>query len=268
MKVVWSALSGSIALGGDALHSLTDVLAYGGAYLAARGARRRPTHAFTYGYGRGGVLAALGNATLLIVLAVLLAAGAAAAALGGRDHPAPGAMLAGGAVGLGAALATGLLLRPGAGASLNRRAAFLHAVSDAASSAGVAVAALLVWVTGVGALDAVAAVVIAAAIAASSWSVLRETVWTLMEGAPPGLRVDRLVEAMTAVEGVRGLHHVHVWRVDEGVAMSGHVVLAGAATAAEAQARVEACARVAAERFGIGHCTLQAELGEDDAGPP
>lgn len=242
------------------------MLAYGTAFAAARGARRRPTPAFTYGYGRSGVLAALGNAVLLVALAALLAAGAVAAALGGRDHPAPGAMLAGGAVGLGVALATGLLLRPGEDTSVNRRAAFLHAAADALSSAGVVVAAALVWLTGVGALDAAAAVAIAVAIVASSWGVVRETVATLMEAAPPGLRVEDVAAAACEVDGVRGLHHVHVWRVDEGIAMSGHLVLDGEASALEAQERVERCARLLAERFGIGHSTLQAEIGERSGG--
>jgi cobalt-zinc-cadmium efflux system protein len=262
IKAVWALASGSIALGGDAIHSLTDVLAYGGAYFAAHSARRMPTQAFTYGYGRSGVLAALGNAVLLVALAALVAAGAVAAALAGHDHPAPGAMLLGGVVGLAVALGTGLLLRPHGHSSVNRRAAFLHAAADALSSAGVAVAAVLIALTGIGALDAAAAVAIAIAIAASSWGVVRETVATLMEGAPAGLRVEDVAAAAREVDGVRDLHHVHVWRVDEGIAMSGHVVLEGQTTAHEAQERVEACARVVAERFGIGHSTLQAEIAD------
>lgn len=266
VKAVWAVLSGSIALGGDAVHSLTDVFAYGSAYLAAHSARRRPTEAFTYGYGRSGVLAALGNAVLLIVLSALLAAGAVGAVLTGHDHPAPAAMLAGGAAGLAVAAATGLFLRPSGASSLNRRAAFLHAASDAVSSAGVVAAAVLVWITGVGALDAAAAVAIAAGIVAASWGVVRETVSTLMEGVPAGLRVEAVAAAMAGVEGVRGVHHLHVWRLDEGVALSAHVVLAAETTAVQAQACVEACARLAAARFGIEHSTLQAEIG-DPGGP-
>lgn len=276
----------SLSLIGDAVHSLTDVLAYGGAVVAARAAHRAPTGDFTYGFGRGRILAALGNGVLLLVLAAMLAVAGAVAALGGHDHPRPLTMLAAGAISLVVSAVTGFLLRPdhgtghgqgdghghphGGGGEANRRAAFLHAAADVASSLGVVLAAALVALTGVGALDGLAAVAIAVGIGLSSWRIVRQTVGTLMEGTPPGIRVDEVAEALGAVDGVCGVHHLHIWQVDEGTAMSGHLVLV-ATTARECERAVERCGRLVHERFGIGHSTFQAEThsaGEADGDGP
>jgi cobalt-zinc-cadmium efflux system protein len=259
VEAAWALGARSIALGGDSVHALTDVLAYGGAYLAARSARRRPTAAFTYGYGRSGVLAALGNAVLLMLLAALVAAGAVAAALSGHDRPVPTAMLWGGLVALFVSAAIGVVLHGEPDGGVNRRAAFLHSAADAAASAAVVLAALLIAWTGRDDLDAICAVAIALGVVAASWGVVRETVSTLMEAVPEGVRVAELADAVRAIDGVADLHHVHVWRVDEGIALSGHLVLRGVPETAAAEARVEACAAMLAQRFGIGHTTLQVE---------
>ena len=62
-------LAGSMALLADAGHNLSDVLGLVLAWVAVRLARRLPSARRTYGFHRGTILAALGNAVLLLVAA-------------------------------------------------------------------------------------------------------------------------------------------------------------------------------------------------------
>src|SRR5882672_12570312 len=66
-EVVFGFAANSLALLADAAHNLSDVagllLAWGAAWLG----RRKPTARRTYGFRRASILAAVGNATLLMV---------------------------------------------------------------------------------------------------------------------------------------------------------------------------------------------------------
>src|SRR4051794_23902868 len=137
----------SLALISDAGHNLGDVLAlvlaWGGTVLARRG----PTPRRTYGMRRFSILAAIANAGILLV-----AVGAIIVeAVGRLRHPAP---VAGGVVSVVAAvgifinLGTALGFMRGRDDDLNIRGAFLHMLGDAAASAGVVVAGLLIRATG------------------------------------------------------------------------------------------------------------------------
>ena len=139
-------LTGSLALLSDAGHNLSDVLGLILSWGAVALARRAATERRTYGLGKSTILAALANGSLL-----LLAVGAIIwEAI--RRFQAPEAV-ASQTVVIVAAL--GLLINGGTALmfmkshnDLNARGAFLHMASDAAVSAAVVVAALIMGVTG------------------------------------------------------------------------------------------------------------------------
>ena len=85
----------------------------------------------------------------------------------------------------------------------------------------------------------------------------------LMLGTPPDVDAQEVVEAIQGVDGVLGVHHLHVWAIDEQQkALEAHIVVAeetGAGTEAVKQ-RIKATAR---ERFAIGHTTLELERRSD-----
>jgi len=79
------ALSGSVALLGDALHNSADALTAVPLGIAFMLSRRRPTRRYTYGYGRAEDLAGI------VIVAVILISSAAAAfaAVERLLHPRP-----------------------------------------------------------------------------------------------------------------------------------------------------------------------------------
>lgn len=214
---------GSLALVADALHNLGDVvgllLGWGAERLSLRPARGR----FTYGFGRSTHLAALLNALL-----VLLAGGAVV--LEGVTRlqqpepmvamPVAWAALAGIVVNLLSARLFGL----GHQHDLNRRAAVLHLLSDAAVSAAVLVTVLLVKFTGWVVLDAVTAIVVGLAVMASAARLLREALHASLDAVPAGLDHSQIEQALLAVPGVEAVLELHVWAVStSAVALTAHL---------------------------------------------
>jgi cobalt-zinc-cadmium efflux system protein len=255
-EVAGGLWTGSLALLADAGHMLADVAALA-LSLFAFWLARRPAHAGrTYGYLRAEILAALANGSALVAVAI----GVALEALERLREPtavAAGPMLAIAAGGL-AVNGLGLwLLREGREHSLNVRGAWLHLLSDALGSAAAIAAGIALLVFDWRAADPLASLAIAGLVVRSAWSLLRETVAVLMEGAPGHIDVDRVREAIRALPGVASVHDLHVWTISSGlVALSCHVC----SDDSEPPARLlRAVQRRLREDFAIAHSTIQVE---------
>ncbi|MGZ4481822.1 MAG: cation diffusion facilitator family transporter [Gaiellales bacterium] len=259
-EVAGGLIGGSLALLADAGHLLTDAASIGLALMAARMAARPPSGRRTFGWQRAEILAALANGVVLvvIVLATLFEAGRR------FQHPPRidgGLTLAVALVGLAFNLASARVLM-GSGDGINVRAALRHVLADALSSAGVIIAATIVLVAGWRYADPLASMVIVALILVSAVGIVRESVDVLMEAAPPGIDVERLGQAMAAVEGVVEVHDLHVWTVTSGFpAVAAHVTVRGDAEPSIVRRRT---AEMLRKHFGIEHTTLQAERAGEE----
>jgi cobalt-zinc-cadmium efflux system protein len=255
-EVAGGLWTGSLALLADAGHMLADVAALG-LSLFAFWLARRPAHPErTYGYHRAEILAALANGSALVAVAL----GIGFEALQRLREPAPvdaGPMLAIAAGGLAVNAAGLWLLHDGRDSSLNLRGAWLHLLSDALGSAAAIAAGLAILGFGWLLADPIASLAIAVLVVRSAWSLLRETVAVLMEGAPGHIEVDRVREAIGAVPGVVSVHDLHVWTITSGrVALSCHVCSDDSEPPARLLRAVQQRLR---EGFGIAHSTVQVE---------
>ena len=116
---------------------------------------------------------------------------------------------------------------------------------------------MLIWLTGWVAADLVATLAIGGLIVISSWRLVHEAVHVLMEGAPTHLDMDDLIRSLNAIEGVAGIHDLHVWTITSGyAALAVHVTCDDGASREMLLARVN---RTLRERFGIEHTTIQIE---------
>lgn len=262
LEVVAGLLTGSLALLADAGHMVTDVaslaMALGAFWLAGQSATR--VHSF--GFKRAEVLSALANGVTLVVISIWIFIEAA------RRFSKPpeilgGWMLAVAVVGLVINIVVALVLLAPRRGNLNLEAAFRHVLGDLAGTAGTLVAAVIIITTGWLYADALASVLIALLILASSWSVLRESVHILMEGTPEGIDGAAVEARLLAVPGVLGTHDLHLWTITSGfLALSAHLVTADAAGGVAARCAAE---RLLHDEFGIEHSTLQVEIDGAEA---
>jgi len=255
-EFIGGLLTGSLALLADAGHMLSDVFALAMSAAAIQIARLPPTPTRTYGYKRTEILAALGNGILLVCVALYIfveayrRANAPVAILG-----AP--MLAVAVGGLAINIAGLLILRAGRAENLNVRGAWLHVLSDALGSVGAITAAGLIWAFGWTWADSLASVAIGALVIYSSWSLLREALAVLMEGAPAHIDVEEVRRAICQHHAVHGVHDLHIWTVGSGmVSLSGHLV---AHEGFENGPLLREIGDLLLARFGISHTTIQLE---------
>jgi cobalt-zinc-cadmium efflux system protein len=260
VELVAGLLTGSLALLADAGHMLGDVGALGLALGAAWLASRPATPERSFGFQRAEILAALVNGLLLVAIAIWIFI----EAIGRLDDPPeiPGGwMLAVALVGLAVNVVAASILARAAGESLNVQAALRHVFADLASSAGVAVAAIVILATGWEQADPIAGMMIALLILASSWSILRDSVVILLEATPAGIDAREVGRRMAAADGVVEVHDLHIWTITSGFpALSAHVLVA---RGDDCHARRLELEQLLDREFGLGHTTLQVEhVGE------
>ena len=228
VEAFFGILANSTALLADAGHNLSDVIGLLIAWGAAVLAKRPATERFTYGLRGTSILAALGNALLL-----MLACGAIAwEAVGRFAHPKPVAgmtVIVVAAIGILVNGFTAWLFMAGRKSDLNIRGAYLHMVADAGVSFGVVIAGIAILLTGWLWLDPLVSLVIVAVILWSTWGLLRD-----LDHARARMRCRRissLSEVKACLENLPGVtraHHVHVWAMSTNeVALTAHLVMPG-----------------------------------------
>ncbi len=255
-EVAAGLISGSMALIADAGHNLSDVLALLLAWGASVLSARPPSERFTYGLKSSSILAAIANAALLwVALGAILVE-----TVRRMTDPGPVAgntmMLVAG-IGILVNALSAMLFASGRKSDLNLRAAFLHLMADAAVSAGVVIAGLLVVLTGERLVDPVTSLVICAVIAWTSWDLLRDSLKMGMLGVPEGIDVGEVRAFLAGQPGVSAVHDLHVWPMSNTeTALTAHLVMPDPPAD---DSFLHNLAHSLEARFGIGHPTIQVE---------
>jgi cobalt-zinc-cadmium efflux system protein len=263
IEAFYGWLSNSLSLLADAGHNLSDVLGLVLAWIATVLARRVPTARRTYGLRRSSILASLGNALLLMAAVI----GICWEAVLRLRHPEPIAsdtvMLVAGAGILINGL-TAWLFASGSKGDLNVRGAFLHMAADAAVSAGVVLAALAMRYTGWLWLDPVTSLAIALVITIGTWGLLRDSIDLSLDAVPRHIDPSAVEAYLASLPGVRAAHDLHIWAMSTTeVALTVHLVKPDAVVD---DALLSQIGGELARRFGIGHATVQLELGDGACG--
>ncbi|HEX3466654.1 MAG TPA: cation diffusion facilitator family transporter [Candidatus Elarobacter sp.] len=255
--------AGSLALISDAVHVAMDAVALGIALAAAVQAKRPATNRQTYGFARIEILAALANGALLTAVTILIVVEAVKRLV----HPAlPAASLMAGvaAIGLAVNLGVAFVLWGGRRGDLNLRASLLHVAGDALGAIGVIAGGVLIAFTGAAWIDPLLSLLVAAIIIAGVARIVRDAGDVLLESTPGHAGVPLVRARIGRVEGVVGVHDLHVWTIgSESHALSAHVVLDDRKLS-EASAILRSIDTAMRTDFAISHSTIQFECESCD----
>jgi cobalt-zinc-cadmium efflux system protein len=142
-------------------------------------------------------------------------------------------------------------------------------VADAAISAGVVVAALVILATGWMWLDPAVSLVIAAVILVGTWGLLRDSVNLALDAVPEEIDPAEVRAYLLALPGIVGVHDLHIWAMSTTeTALTAHLVTAQVRSPAEADALLARVKQELHDRFGIEHTTLQIEHDDLCVGCP
>ena len=260
-KVIGGVMANSLLLLADAGHMLSDAGAIALALFAIWFARRPASPSHTYGYYRAEILAALVNAGSLVAIAIYIFI-EAYQRFWTPSEVQGGIMMGVAAGGLLVNLIGLWTLHGGRQESLNVRGVWLHVLSDALGSVQAIIAGALIVAFGWSWVDPVASVLIGLLVIHSSWSLMRESVAVLMEGAPGNLDVDAFRNRLMACPGVEEVRDLHVWTITSGlVALSAHIVAERPSAEVLHELRHDL-----EQSFGIRHTTIQFDPPDEAQG--
>jgi cobalt-zinc-cadmium efflux system protein len=263
-QVVGGLLSGSLALVADALHNFSDMASLFIAFAARKIARRPADRRMTFGYGRIEIVAALVNHVTLILMGIYLVWEGANRLLDPPPVEGWTVVILGGCA-LVVDTLTARLTYAMQKDSVNIRALFLHNLSDALASVAVIAGGTAILLYGTRWIDPAITIAIALYILYLALTEIGAPIRILMLGSPPALDNGAVVAAIAGVDGVRDVHHVHLWQMLEHEAsLECHVVLAEDCWPRMEAVKAEIKARLAS-RFGIRHSSLEFEHAEGPA---
>lgn len=259
IEAVYGILANSLALLADAGHNASDVLGLLFAWGATLLTRRRPTSRRTYGLQRSSILAALLNASFLLVVS----GGIGWEAILRFRNPAPvagGTVIFVAAVGIVINTVSALMFLAGSKSDLNIKGAFLHLVADAVVSVGVVLAGIAIVATGWLWFDPAIGLIVTAVILITTWQLFQESLNLILDAVPAGIEPLAVRTYLTERPGVASVHDLHVWAMStKETALTAHLVMPAGHPS---DAFLVQVSRELRDRFGIEHVTLQVEVGD------
>jgi cobalt-zinc-cadmium efflux system protein len=258
IEIAAGIFGNSLALLTDAAHNFTDVIALGLSWYAVKLATQ-PAHAGkTFGYHRVGILVALVNSTTLVLIALGIFYEAWKRLLSPPEVDST-ILIGVGALAFFINLGTAWLVKSGSEHDLNLRSTFLHLMGDVLSTLGAVIAGIIIAFTNWNWLDPLVSVLIGVFILWNAWGILRQSIHILLESTPESIDIDSMVDALLKVDGVRGVHDLHVWSINESLrALSAHIVTDDISIGEGASIQ-KSLSGILAQKFNIQHATLQLE---------
>ncbi|GAB4483767.1 MAG: cation diffusion facilitator family transporter [Burkholderiaceae bacterium] len=224
IELIGGLWSGSLALLADAGHMATDSAALLFALAANIIARRPVSDRHSFGLARVEVIAAFVNALAMLgVVAWIFYE-----AIDRLRAPVPVKGL-----GVFAIAGVGLLINVAVAWALSRdrdnvntRAAFIHVLGDLLGSVAAIAAGLIIHFGGPLVADPLLSMFVAALILRSTFGVLRETTFVLLDSVPHGVDYKKVGLSLAQIPGVLSVHDLHVWSMVPGrSALSAHILV-------------------------------------------
>jgi cobalt-zinc-cadmium efflux system protein len=257
-EVIGGLWTKSLALLSDAAHVFMDVFALGLSLFAIYLASMPVSDTRTYGWHRAEIFAAFINGITLFLVSLLILYEAWGRMMNPTEVKSLEMVVIAG-LGLIGNLIVVLKLRGHGEHDLNLRSAFLHVLGDFLASIGVVTGGVIMFYTGWYLADPIIGGGIGILIMLGSLRLLRESSHILLEGVPREIDIKEVAEAMKNVEGVKGIHHLHIWTICSHVlALSSHV-LVDSTNQNRGYTIVKNINCILKERFNIVDSTLQVD---------
>ena len=255
-EFIGGAITGSVAIVSDAIHDVGDAMSIGISYFLEKKSKKQPDDTYTYGYTRFSVIGG-------VITTVILLVGSAAViynAILRIINPVPinydGMIIFaifGVVVNFLAAYFTS------GGHSINQKAVNLHMLEDVLGWAVVLIGAIVMRFTDISIIDPLMSIGVAVFILINAITNLKEVIDLFLAKLPPHLRIEEIKEHICEIDGVVGVHHIHIWSMDgQSNYATMHIVCTGDSHELKHKIREEL------KEHGINHVTLELEAeGED-----
>lgn len=257
-EFIGGIFTGSIAIVSDAIHDIGDAAGIGLSYFLERKSKGQPDEKYSYGYARYSVIGGVVNTLILLVGSVAVIY----KAIGRIIDPAEinyNGMIIFAIVGVVVNSCAAFFTRDGD--SLNQKAVNLHMLEDVLGWIVVLVGAIVMKFTDFALLDPIMSIGVAAFILVNTIKNLKEAIDIFLEKTPSDTDISEIISHVGEIEGVLGVHHVHVWTIDgQNKYATMHIV------SNTDHREVKEHVREELREHGICHATLELETEDEHCG--
>lgn len=257
-ELIGGAITGSVAIMSDAVHDMGDAASIGISYFLEKKSKKQPDDTHTYGYMRYSVIGGLITTVILLVGSI----GVIINAISRIFAPTPinyDGMIIFAIVGTLVNLAAAFVTREGD--SINQKAVNLHMLEDVLGWAVVLIGAIVMRFTDISVIDPLMSIGIAVFILINALRNLKEVVDLFLAKLPQGFDISEIKEHILHIDGVVGVHHVHIWSMDgQSNYATLHVVVNGNHQEIKEKVREEL------KEHNICHATLELEDEGEECG--
>lgn len=264
IEFVAGLLVNSLALISDAGHMLTHFFALALSYGAIVIASSPVSQTKSFGLYRAEVLASLFNGiTLLLITAYIFWEGYKRVLEPEPINKLPMFIVA--VAGLIVNLLTAFILSKTDREDLNLKSAFLHMVTDTASSVVIIIGAVVIFFTDWYVVDPFLSLLLGAVILMWSWGLLRDSVNVLLEATPKQIKPEAVLAAFkNEIGAVQEVHDLHIWVITSKMyALTAHVTIPDMLVSETREILTQINALLD-ERFDIQHANIQFETEKSD----
>lgn len=250
-EFIGGVITGSVAIISDAVHDMGDAVSIGISYLFEKKSKKQPDEVYTYGYARYSVLGGFISTIILTVGSTMVICNSVYRVF----YPNPinyNGMIVFAIIGLLINSCAAYVTRDGD--SVNQKAVNLHMLEDVLGWAVILVGAVLMRFTGMYIIDPLMSLGVAVFILINSAIYLKGMIDLFLEKIPYGLDLKEIKGHLCEIEGVAGVHHIHVRSTDgQKIYATMHIVINGDAQEIKQKVRDEL------REHGIIHSTLEIE---------
>ena len=249
----------SVAIISDAIHDFGDAISIGFSYFMEMKSRKKPDDKYTYGYIRYSLFGATVTSIILFVGSIFVIYNSILRFL----TPEPinyNGMIIFAIVGFTINLFGAFFTKDGD--SLNQRAVNLHLLEDVLGWLIVLIGSCIIKVTEFILLDSILSLFVSCFILYNSFKNLISIIYTVGEKVPNGVSVDEIKHHLMHINGVKDVHHIHIWSMDG----SGFNCATLHIVTDENSNKVKTLVRQELKEHNISHVTIEVEAeGEECA---
>ena len=241
----------SVAIISDSIHDLGDAVSIGISYFLEKKSKKQPDEIYTYGYLRYSVIGSVITTLILLVGSVLVVINAIKRILNPAEINYNG-MIIFAVVGVVVNFLAAYFTRDGH--SLNQKSVNLHMLEDVLGWAVVLIGAVVMKFTDFALIDPILSIGVAVYIFIHAFTHLKEALNLFLEKTPDDISVEEITRHISEIEGVLGVHHIHIWSMDGNQNYATmHIVTNGN------HSEIKKAVKDELKEHGIIHATLELE---------
>ncbi len=250
-EFIGGIFTGSVAIISDAIHDIGDAASIGLSYILEKKSKKQPDEIYTYGYARYSVIGSVITTLILLFGSITVIY----TAIGRIFEPKAinyNGMIIFAIVGFVVNFTAAFFTREGD--SLNQKAVNLHMLEDVLGWTIVLIGAVIMKFTNFAIIDPIMSIGVAAFIFINAIKNLKEAINLFLEKAPSNIKTQKIKEHILKIEGVLGVHHIHIWSLD---GINNYATMHIVTNAEHHQIKDEI--REELRKHGVGHATLELE---------